>query len=237
MKKLKVFETFAGIGAQTKALTNIGIDFEVVGTSEWFIDAIIGYNAIHKKRFKKYKRQESLEFLEKYTLSNDSKKPLISYKKMSDEKLSNIVSSMKANKNLGSILEIKGKDVPEHDLWTYSFPCQDLSIAGKGKGITKESGTRSSLMWEVERIISEIDSSKRPSFLLMENVPAIQNIKYKQGLDHFKSSLEDLGYTQNIGIVLNASKLGIPQRRKRYFMISIHQDAHFVGGGGLKTNF
>ena len=187
MSKLRVFETFTGIGSQTKALKNIGADFEVVGTSEWYIDAILGYNAMHKQSFKKYKREDSLKFLSNFTLSNDSKKPIKSLTRMSDEKLSNIVSSLKANKNLGSILDIKGKDVPEHDLLTYSFPCQDLSIAGKGKGLSKESGTRSSLMWEIERILSEMSKEKElPRFLLMENVPAIQNIKYKEGLDHFK---------------------------------------------------
>ena len=189
MAKLRVFETFAGIGSQTKALKNIGADFDVVGTSEWFIDAILGYNAIHKKSFKKYKREYSLKFLFDFTLSNDSKKPVKSLDRMSDEKLSNIVSSIKANKNLGSILDIRGADVPEHDLLTYSFPCQDLSIAGKGRGLSRESGTRSSLMWEVERIIYEMSQVKElPKFLLMENVPAIQNIKYKEGLDHFKKT-------------------------------------------------
>ena len=236
MSKLRVFETFTGIGSQTKALKNIGADFEVVGTSEWYIDAILGYNAMHKQSFKKYKREDSLKFLSNFTLSNDSKKPIKSLTRMSDEKLSNIVSSLKANKNLGSILDIKGKDVPEHDLLTYSFPCQDLSIAGKGKGLSKESGTRSSLMWEIERILSEMSEEKElPRFLLMENVPAIQNIKYKEGLDHFKGYLEKHGY-ENIEIVLNASKLGIPQRRKRYFMLSV-SNTHFVGGGGQKTLF
>ena len=69
----------------------------------------------------------------------------------------------------------------------------------------------------------------------MENVPAIQNIKYKEGLDLFKDELHDLGYTNHYEVVLTASNLGIPQRRKRYFMISTH--ANVVGGGGLEDSF
>ena len=48
MKKLKVYELFAGIGSQTKALSNIGIEHEVVGISEWDIHALISYGAVHK---------------------------------------------------------------------------------------------------------------------------------------------------------------------------------------------
>ena len=91
-------------------------------------------------------------------------------------------------------------------------------------------------MWEVFRILEEIETSKNslPNFLVMENVPAIQNIKYKEGLDHFKDSLSDLGYTNHYEVVLMASNLGIPQRRKRFFMISTHSN---VVGGGSKSLF
>ena len=236
MSKLRIFETFAGIGSQTKALDNIKADYEVVATSEWYTDAIIGYNAIHKNKVNKIDRTKGIKFLENYTLSNDSKKPLTSFKRMSDDKIAKLVSSIKNVNNLGSILDINGRDVPEHDLLTYSFPCQDLSIAVKGKGLSRDSGTRSSLMWEVFRILSEIDKSSNnlPKFLVMENVPAIQNIKYKEGLDHFKEELNTLGYTEHYEITLVASHLGIPQRRKRYFMISLHT---LISGGGKNTSF
>ena len=69
-------------------------------------------------------------------------------------------------KNYGDISKIDPNDLPDFDLFTYSFPCQDISMAGKQKGLKKGSGTRSSLLWECERIIE----AKRPKYLLMENV-------------------------------------------------------------------
>lgn len=55
-------------------------------------------------------------------------------------------------KNLGDISKIKAENAPEHDLFTYSFPCQDISVAGNQKGLI-EGKTRSGLLWECERII------------------------------------------------------------------------------------
>lgn len=104
---------------------------------------------------------------------------------------------------------------------TYSFPCQDLSIAGKGKGMQKGSGTRSGLLWEVERILNECD--ELPQVLLMENVPQVHS---KKNIEHFKKwidFLETKGY-RNHWQDLNAKDYGIPQNRKRCFMISILGD-------------
>lgn len=106
-------------------------------------------------------------------------------------------------------------------LLTYSFPCQDLSLAGKGKGMQKGSGTRSGLLWEVERILNECD--ELPQVLLMENVPQVHGEK---NIDHFKEwvlFLETKGYS-NHWQDLNAKDYGIPQNRNRCFMISILGD-------------
>lgn len=81
-------------------------------------------------------------------------------------------------KNYGDISKIDPKDLPDFDLFTYSFPCQDISMAGKQKGFDKDSGTRSSLLWECERIIE----AKRPKYLLMENVKALTFKKNKGGI-------------------------------------------------------
>ncbi|WP_308653598.1 DNA (cytosine-5-)-methyltransferase [uncultured Anaerococcus sp.] len=81
-------------------------------------------------------------------------------------------------KNFGDISKIDPKDLPDFDLFTYSFPCQDISMAGKQKGFDKESGTRSSLLWECERIIE----AKRPKYLLMENVKALTFKKNEGGI-------------------------------------------------------
>jgi len=72
-------------------------------------------------------------------------------------------------KNYGDISKVDWNDVPDFDLFTYSFPCQDLSMAGKRKGLSRDSGTRSSLLWECERTIKE----KKPTYLLLENVKGL----------------------------------------------------------------
>lgn len=118
--------------------------------------------------------------------------------------------------NLGDISKIDVEDVPDHDLFTYSFPCQDISVAGKGKGFDKDSGTRSGLLWECQRIIEK----KKPKYLLMENVKNLISDKFMAGFNEWIEYLENLGYS-SYWDVLNAKDFGVPQNRERVFMISI----------------
>lgn len=122
------------------------------------------------------------------------------------------------------ITKITAKDLSITDtnkftyLLTYSFPCQDLSNAGKGKGMEKGSGTRSGLLWEVERLLNECD--ELPQVLLMENVPQVHG---KKNIEHFEkwiAFLESKGYS-NHWQDLNAKDYGIPQNRNRCYMVSI----------------
>ena len=222
MDKIRVFETFSGIGAQNKALKNIGIDYEVVATSDWFVDAILAYDAIHCKGIKinvpSYKKQ--IEYLSKFTFSCDSVKPYHNLAKKSPEEIRKLYIANKRTKNLGSITEIKVKDIPDHDLLTYSFPCQDLSTGGKTKGMSKGSGTRSGLLWEIERILTELDKENRlPKYLLMENVKAILAESNKKDFKMWQDFLEDLGYKNEV-MVLSGKYFGVPQDRARCFMVS-----------------
>ena len=121
----------------------------------------------------------------------------------------------KAN-NLGDICKIDIKDIPEHDLFTYSFPCQDISIAGRQMSLEEGSGTRSSLLWECKKIIEHC----KPKYLLMENVKNIISKKHKPYFDKWLDYLESLGYV-NYWKVLNAKDYGVPQNRKRVFVVSI----------------
>ena len=109
-------------------------------------------------------------------------------------------------------------------LLTYSFPCQDLSNAGKGAGMEKGSGTRSGLLWEVERLINE--STELPQILLMENVPQVHSKKNKEDFQKWISFLKSKGYS-NFWQDLNAKNYGIPQNRNRCFMVSILGDYSF----------
>lgn len=103
-------------------------------------------------------------------------------------------------------------------LLTYSFPCQDLSIAGQGKGMKKGSGTRSGLLWEVERLLHECGENL-PHILVMENVKQVIGAKNKRDFDSWRESLSRMGYTSQYQ-VLNAKDYGVPQNRERCFMVS-----------------
>ena len=164
---LRVFEAFAGIGSQSIALRNLGIEHEVVAISEIDKYAIKAYEAIHGP-----------------------------------------------TNNLGDICKIDPSDIPDHDLFTYSFPCQDLSVAGKQAGLGE--GTRSGLLYECEKIIE----AKKPKYLLLENVKNLVGKKFKPQFDEWLDYLESLGYT-NYWKVLNAKDYGVPQNRERVFVVSI----------------
>ena len=120
--------------------------------------------------------------------------------------------------NLGSITDIKGENLPYCDLYVGGFPCQDISCAGKMKGFDFDSSTRSSLGWEMIRIIKEV--KEKPKYVIFENVANITSKAFKDTLSLFKSDLQELGYTL-YDQVLNAADYGIPQTRKRYFLIAI----------------
>lgn len=133
--------------------------------------------------------------------------------------------------NLGDVRKIA--HLPQCDLLTYSFPCQDLSNAGLRKGMSKDSGTRSALLWEVGRLLD--DAKVRgclPDFLLMENVDAILNKRNIVEFNHWISFLTDLGYTSEYKI-LNAKDFGVPQNRKRCFMVSTLDGRKFVFPEGV----
>jgi DNA (cytosine-5)-methyltransferase 1 len=127
-------------------------------------------------------------------------------------------------KNYGDICNIDWNEVPDFDLFTYSFPCTDISMAGRMKGLTKGSGTRSSLLWECEKAI-EI---KRPKYLLMENVAALVLNKFIKHFHKWQYILEGYGY-KSFAKVLNSKCYGVPQNRDRIFLVSIREDVdlHF----------
>lgn len=122
--------------------------------------------------------------------------------------------------NYGDICSIDETKLPYYDLITYSSPCQDFSQAGKQAGGEKGSGTRSSLLWECERIIRAV----KPKYMLMENVKALTSKKFMPLFANWLRTLEELGY-KNWWKVLNAKDYGVPQNRERVFVVSI------LGGG------
>lgn len=109
-------------------------------------------------------------------------------------------------------------------LLTYSFPCQDLSSQGKGAGMKKGSGTRSGLLWEVERLLDEC--TELPQVLLMENVPQVHGEKNMEHFNEWITFLESKGYS-NYWQDLNSKDYGVPQNRNRCYMVSILGDYSF----------
>ena len=117
--------------------------------------------------------------------------------------------------NHGDITKIDWTQTADFDLLTYSFPCQDISSAGKQRGFSKGSGTRSSCLWACADAIEV----KRPQFLLMENVKALTQNKFADDFTKWREWLIARGYT-NYYAILNSKDYGVPQNRERVFMVS-----------------
>lgn len=235
---IKVLETFSGIGAQAKALERLKIEYEIVATADWDINAIIAYDIIHYgaqdlSAYETLTKEELVEKLEQYTLSPDGKSPYEkgSIKHQNIKVLRSLLAAIERSKNLVSITDMTYKNIPEDlGLLTYSFPCQDLSIAGlwhgNKSGIDREVKNRSGMLWEVERILKECVENKRnlPKFLLMENVSNILSALHKKNFEQWTNYLSSIGYYNKI-YTLNAKNFGIPQNRTRVYMLSI-----YIGG-------
>lgn len=119
-------------------------------------------------------------------------------------------------KNYGDISKIDWSVVPDFDLFTYSFPCTDISKAGQQRGLEEGTGTRSSLLWECRKAIQ----IKKPKYLLMENVKALTSEKFMPFFKKWIEELEEFGY-YNFWQIMNAKNYGVPQNRERVFMVSI----------------
>ena len=132
-------------------------------------------------------------------------------------------------RNYGDISKVESLDYA--DLWTYSFPCTDISLAGKQAGLTDETGrpTRSGLLFEVERLLKKsVEDGNQPKYLLLENVKNLVGKKFKPEFDKWLQTLESLGYN-NYWKVLNAKDYGVPQNRERVFVVSIRKDVDTNG--------
>lgn len=167
MNKLKVLELFGGIGACSKALERLGIDYEIADYVEIDKYAVKSFNAMHGTNF---------EPQDICTWDKDIKVDLI----------------------------------------MHGSPCQDFSIAGKQMGGDKNSGTRSSLMYETLRIVEKL----KPKYVIWENVKNLLSKKHFHNFQSYLDKMQELGY-KNYYQVLNAKDYGIPQSRERVFTISI----------------
>ena len=231
-KHIRLIEFFAGIGAQAKALEILGADFEHWRTCEWSWQSITAYNVIHMGG--KVEDTSSLSYEEVLKrirgVSHDYNKPMTEkqLRARGEEWARTLLGRMIANRNFCpdiSYLFASDLGIVEREsntyILTYSFPCQDLSNAGLMQGMERGSGTRSGLLWEVERILFGCkDKGCLPQVLVMENVPGVVGANNIDPFNDWLRTLEKLGYT-NYHKILNAKDYGIPQNRQRCFMVSI----------------
>ena len=169
---LRYLSLFSGIGAFEKALTNLGIKYEVVNYCEIDKYASKSYSAIH---------------------------------------------GIPESKNLWDITKVNVCNLPKDiDLLTYGFPCQDISLAGKQKGMFNEDGslTRSGLFFKALDVIEYV----KPKIAIAENVKALTSKKFTEQFKTVLDSLEKAGY-HNYWKVLNAKDYGIPQNRESIYCV------------------
>lgn len=251
-KPLRVIEFFAGYGSQLQSLRYLSdffgkdkINYQHYKICEWALPSIIAYADMHQDELPEYgnnfcgdlTKEQIAKELCSMGVSLDYNEPA-TYEKLcrvSEDRLRLCFNSIMWTDNLVDISRVKGSELNINNtdmftyLLTYSFPCQDLSLAGKRELMKKGSSTRSGLLWQVERILTELNEIGKnhlPQLLLMENVPQVHGAGAKNDFDDWIRFLEKLGYKCYYDDLI-ATDYGIPQTRNRTFMISILGDYNY----------
>ncbi len=243
-KPVRLIELFAGYGSQAFALEYLGVNFESWRICEWAVKSIQAYKDAHCAEdctdySESLTDEEILNYLTAKGISADYNKPMTreQIKRLGAQKQRQIYNNIIATHNLVNIQQVRAADlgITETDKYeyvmTYSFPCQDLSKAGLGKGMEKGSGTRSGMLWEVERILDECE--ELPQVLLMENVPDVIGVNNIKHFADWLAKLESLGY-HCYWQVLNGKDFGVPQNRERCFMVSLLGDYYYAFPEAIK---
>lgn len=258
-----MIELFSGVGAQERALRQFGFPYEVTNTCDCDKDAVLSYAAM---RWDLEKEMETFEFPSQDKMIEELQAKNLGYdfqkgkhtitKKTSLPKLKQYYIADKLSKNLGDISLVE--KLPYADLATYSFPCTDLSVAGKGEGMVNKcdfcgyswpidfsdaeetlicpecgeevsSSTRSGLLGQVQRLLGVAkEDNTLPKYLLLENVKNLIGKKFIGQFEAWVKWLDNIGYN-TYWKVLNGKHYGIPQNRERVFAISIRKDVDVKG--------
>ena len=262
--KLTFTELFSGTGMQRRGFENSELfDLEVIATSDIDKDAIVAYATVHCglndemiENYPQYpSREKMVEQLKSRNIGMDfEKNKMFAWEKLIKKKTNDLEKywlAMTLQNNLGDISKIE--QLPLSDFWFYSFCCQDISLAGKQKGLktvcnscgyefnpmeleleyrdkcpncdsTDIKGSRSGLLKEVERLlIKSIETNTMPKYLCLENVKNLVGKKFKDDFDLWIKKLEELGYNTKWAI-LNGKTCGVPQNRERVFALSIRKN-------------
>lgn len=226
---------FSGIGAQERGFQNSGLfDVKVLTTSDINKEAVLSYAAIHcgltqeiVDNYTGYpSREEIAQYLTDINLGYEPEKDkLYDWFKLARRKKNDIEKywlACKLTNNLGDISKIQ--ELPYADLWTCSFPCTDISVAGKMKGLTPDTNTRSSLLWENIRLLKQaVEDGKSPRYLMFENVKNLVSKKFINDFNNLIEVLDELGFN-TYWKVINGKDCGIPQNRERVFAFAIRKD-------------
>lgn len=261
--KITMIELFSGIGAQERALRQLNLPYEVINTCDCDKDAVLSYAAMRndfEKEFAEFdfpSQDKMIEELQEKNIGYDfqkSKHTITS--RTSINKVKQYYLADKLSHNLGDISKVER--LPYADLVTYSYPCTDLSVAGKGEGMVIKcdkcehtwpidfehpennnacpkcgnidiASTRSGLLGQVQRLLTvSYEDGTLPKYLLLENVKNLVGKKFKAQFDAWVNWLDLIGYNTYYK-VLNAKHYGIPQNRERIFAISIRKDVDTNG--------
>lgn len=257
-EKITMIELFSGIGAQEKALRQLNIPYEVTHTCDLDKDAVLSYTAMRtdfENEFNSYNFpsvEDMISELQSKNVGYDFMKGKHTITtRTSVNRLKQYYLADKLSNNLGDISKVDR--LPYADIVTYSFPCTDLSVAGKGEGMqnkcgscghswpidfsnaeevlicpncgeTVSSSTRSGLLGQVQRLLSvAYENNKLPKYLLLENVKNLVGKKFVNQFNAWVKWLDSIGYNTYYQ-VLNAKHYGIPQNRERIFALSIRKD-------------
>lgn len=224
-EQISMIELFSGIGAQERALRQLGLPYEIKHTCDCDANAVLSYAAM---RWDLDKEMETFDFpsqeqmikeLQAKNLGYDFQKGKHSITSRTPiTKLKQYYIADKLSKNLGDISKVER--LPYVDIIVHSSPCQSFSCAGKGEGGDEGSGTTSSLMWESLRLIA----TSKPKYVLWENVANVLSDKHKHNFIKYLERLTELGYESSFDL-LNGKNYGVPQNRLRIFCVSKRIDA------------
>lgn len=256
-KTFSMIELFSGIGAQERALRQLKIPYKIINTCDCDKDAVLSYAAMRfdidsaMKTYQFSTQDKMIEELQNKGFGYDFMKGKHTITSRTPiNKLKQYYIADKLSNNLGDISKVDR--LPYADMVTYSFPCTDLSVAGKGEGMVNKcscgyswpidfsndseslicpncgrrykSSTRSGLLGQVQRLL--VVSKKEntlPKYLLLENVKNLVGKKFKPQFDAWIRWLDSIGYNTYYQ-VLNSKHFGIPQNRERIFALSIRKD-------------
>lgn len=256
-KTFSMIELFSGIGAQERSLRQLKIPYRIINTCDCEKDAVLSYATMRfniDEAMKTYQfptQDKMIEELQSKNLGYDFIKGKHTISSRTPiNKLKQYYIADKLSNNLGDISKVER--LPYADMVTYSFPCTDLSVAGRGEGMVNkcscgyswpidfsnnseslicpscgakvQSSTRSGLLGQVQRLL---DISKKentlPKYLLLENVKNLVGKKFKPQFDAWIRWLDSIGYNTYYQ-VLNSKHYGISQNRERIFAVSIRKD-------------